>query len=242
MDQVFTQPMRNSTYNSIEATKSMVGVGIQGERAVYKRKAKTSAFETFYRQNKEIVRRAGILLLLFLITNLITCLVTSNKIKTRLESEYQISLQEEISATRLQVESEMRDQYGADEVDAQIAKINEEADLLAKMLYAYRNNTDEGVKSATWCVLCRVNNPAYPDTVSDVVHQNDQWMGFSDDNPVVQRLKDIAADQLRIFYSGSALPMSPEYVFMSWNYKEITLRSTFEGKAGCHYWYESDWI
>lgn len=78
-------------------------------------------------------------------------------------------------------------------------------------------------------------------TISEVVYQKDQWMGFADDNPIVQRLRDIAVEQLRIYYSGSALPMSPEYVFMSWSSSEITLRSTFDGKGGCHYWYESDW-
>lgn len=241
MDQVFNQPMRKST--QLSNSTALVKTTWSGARNMHERKREkqTSAFEVFYRQNKEIVWRAGILLFLFLLTNLITGLTVRNKVSTRLKMEHQIELQEELSAARTEIENEIRAQYGADEVDAQVAQINREADLLARMLYPYRDNTDEGLKSAVWCVLCRVQNSRYPDTVSEVVYQKDQWMGFAEDNPIVQRLRDIAVEQLRIYYSGSALPMSPEYVFMSWSSSEITLRSTFDGKGGCHYWYESDW-
>lgn len=241
MDQVF-QPWRKGT-PTVTETEALVEVGRARTRNMHERKRNPgrSAVQVFYQQNKEIVWRAGILLFLFLFSNLVTGLTVRNKVSTRLNMEHQLELQHELSAARVEIENEVRAQYGADEADAQVAQINREADLLARMLYPFRDNTDEGLKSAVWCVLCRVQNSRYPDTVAEVIYQKDQWMAFDDEAPIVQRLRDIAVEQLRIYYSGSALPMSPEYVFMSWSSSEITLRSTFDGKGGCHYWYESDW-
>jgi len=112
----------------------------------------------------------------------------------------------------------------------------DEAALLAKMLYPYRNNSAEDQTVACWCVFNRVESAQYPDTVEEVIRQPQQWMGYSDDNPVLGDLYAVAQAELTRWYSESIRPMSAEYVFMSWSEEEIVLRDSFEESKKTHYW------
>ncbi len=115
--------------------------------------------------------------------------------------------------------------------------IKAEAEVVAKVLYGTAlHNTREQQEAVVWCILNRVENSFYPDNVIDVCRQDRQWMGYSDDNPILQELYDVAYDILTGYYEGSYRAMSPEYVFLSWSSTEIVLRDTFEETSHTHYW------
>ena len=240
MNEVFSHPMRESTQviNSVVlADKALPGARNMRNRTGVHR---NTSFSVFYRQNKEIVRRAGIILLVILLSNLITKAQTTKKVEERLKAQYQHELQAELYAARQEIENSVRETYGADEIDEQTAHFNREVQMISKLLYPYIINvTDNSLRSGVWCVLSRVQSKLYPDSIEEVVMQDKQWMGYSEDNPVVQRVSDIVEEQLNLYYSGNAYPMNPVYVFMDWQKGELVLRDAYNGKY--HIWDDTDW-
>ena len=119
--------------------------------------------------------------------------------------------------------------------DSKTAALREDAKLIAKVLYGVRSNNEKDLRTLVWCVLNRVDNKNYPATVAEVVNQDRQWMGYSEDNPVLNDLFNLAYGELEIWYGGIR-PCSPDFVFMNWTPSEITLRDTFEFSSKTHSW------
>ena len=119
--------------------------------------------------------------------------------------------------------------------DSKTAALREDAKLIAKVLYGVRSNNEKDLRTLVWCVLNRVDNKSYPATVAEVVNQDRQWMGYSEDNPVLNDLFNLAYGELEIWYGGIR-PCSPDFVFMNWTPSEITLRDTFEFSSKTHSW------
>ncbi len=119
--------------------------------------------------------------------------------------------------------------------DSKTAALREDAKLIAKVLYGVRSNNEKDLRTLVWCVLNRVDNKNYPATVAEVVSQDHQWMGYSDDNPILNDLFNLAYGELEI-WSGGIRICSPDFVFMNWTPSEITLRDTFEFSSKTHSW------
>ena len=74
-----------------------------------------------------------------------------------------------------------------------------EADViaLAQMLYGEsRGCTVDNQMKCVWCVLNRVDDPRFPDTIQGVLSQPSQFHGYSPDFPVWDELKEVARDVL----------------------------------------------
>ena len=74
-----------------------------------------------------------------------------------------------------------------------------EADVtaLAQMLYGEaRGCTVDNQMKCVWCVLNRVDDPRFPDTILGVLSQPSQFHGYSPDFPVWNELKEVARDVL----------------------------------------------
>ena len=68
---------------------------------------------------------------------------------------------------------------------------------MAKMLWGEaRGCTRDNQAMAVWCVLNRVDDPRFPDTIQGVLSQPSQFHGYSPDFPVWDELKDVALDVL----------------------------------------------
>ena len=68
---------------------------------------------------------------------------------------------------------------------------------MAKMLWGEaRGCTRDNQAMAVWCVLNRVDDPRFPDTILGVVAQPSQFHGYSPDFPVWDELKEVARDVL----------------------------------------------
>ena len=123
-------------------------------------------------------------------------------------------------------------EYGGD-----VEQIEQEAEYIAKVIYGTaRNHVSSDQKAVVWCILNRVEHHAHPDTVAEVCEQPKQWMGYSDENPVLTELYDLALAELKIWHSEGRRPISNEYIYLSWSSKEILLRDTFEENKNTHYW------
>ena len=74
-----------------------------------------------------------------------------------------------------------------------------EADViaLAQMLYGEaRGCTVDNQMKCVWCVLNRVDDSRFPDTIIGVVSQPSQFHGYSPNFPVWDELKEVARDVL----------------------------------------------
>lgn len=75
--------------------------------------------------------------------------------------------------------------------------------------------------ACVWCVLNRVDDPRFPDTVLEVLEAPYQFAGYSADYPVLPELATLAADVLKRYHAekngeenvGRVLPA--EYCFFT---------------------------
>ena len=68
---------------------------------------------------------------------------------------------------------------------------------VAKMLWGEARGCElDNQQKAVWCVLNRVDDSRFPDTIQGVLSQPSQFHGYSPDFPVWDELKDVALDVL----------------------------------------------
>lgn len=123
-------------------------------------------------------------------------------------------------------------EYGGD-----VNSIESEAEFISKVIYGTaRNHSANDQRAVIWCVLNRVESIGYPDTVAEVCAQPKQWMGYSDENPVIESIYNMVLEELKEWHKEGHRPMGKEFVFLSWSSKEILLRDTFEETKSTRYW------
>ena len=98
-----------------------------------------------------------------------------------------------------------------------------EVEALAKMLYGEARGIASDMEKAAcvWCVLNRVDDPRFPDTVLEVLEAPYQFAGYSADYPVLPELAVLAADVLKRYHAekngeenvGRVLPA--EYLYFT---------------------------
>ena len=92
---------------------------------------------------------------------------------------------------------------------------------VAKMLWGEaRGCTRDNQAMAVWCVLNRVDDSRFPDTILGVLSQPSQFHGYSPDFPVWDELKEVARDVLTrwsLEKQGANVEreLPPEYVFFT---------------------------
>jgi len=186
---------------------------------------------------ERFLRKYGILLIAAAAFTIYTLLLaayvagrTEKRVTERLEGEYQGKLmawQQELNREREQAEAAAR-------ITENVTQ--REAEALARVLYGVKDNSTDDLKTYTWCVLNRVDNPAFPSTIEEVIAQPQQWMAYSEDNPVLENLYAIAYDEIKLWQSGAHRPVSDEYVYMTWSPSDIVLRDAWKDGSGAHYW------
>lgn len=75
---------------------------------------------------------------------------------------------------------------------------NRDAIMLAKLLYGEARGIDSEAEKAAvaWCVLNRVDDARFPDTVEEVITQPNQFEGYAKEHPVQSNLYLLAVDVL----------------------------------------------
>lgn len=98
-----------------------------------------------------------------------------------------------------------------------------EVEALAKMLYGEARGIASDMEKAAcvWCVLNRVDDPRFPDTVLEVLEAPYQFAGYSADYPVLPELAALAVDVMKRYHAekngeenvGRVLPA--EYLYFT---------------------------
>lgn len=177
---------------------------------------------------------------------ILTIAVMITIISQRVKYENQIAEinanhEEEIADLRIELQNDYEVQiaeleqyyeYGGD-----ITQIELEAEYIAKVIYGTaRNHADSDKRAVIWCILNRVEHHSHPNTITEVCEQPKQWMGYSNENPVLTDIYDLALNELKTWYNGGHRPMSNDYIYLTWSSKEILLRDTFEENKSTNYW------
>ena len=165
--------------------------------------------------------------------------IDKNDYNIKLEAEI-AEVSDEYEATILQMDSAHKEEIQALRAEYENLTseelLQQEAEYLAKMLYGTaRNNSERDQRTAIWCALNRVDSVGYPNTVKEVCQQSSQWVGYSDDNPILTNLYDIAIKELETWHNGYR-PVGIEYIYMNWSTKQITLRDTWKKDNDTSYW------
>ena len=201
-----------------------------------KRKEKIWSLRRFVSQNREIVRNMCVVLAALLVTNLLTFVYT----KRDTTVEMQKLMASQIAAASFRTEQEtmarMKEQYGINAENAEKAVMEEEAKVVAKVLYAMRNNREAGLHLACWAIFDRVDSLRYSDDVYSVCSAKDAFMGWSDGNDVLDNLYKIALEEVQRWHRGIR-PLSASFVYLYWTPSEIYL---FDDSG--HKFFESDWL
>ena len=115
------------------------------------------------------------------------------------------------------------------------------AEKLARVLYGFKDNNESDLITACWCVFNRVDiktgEYAYLSTLEEVIDQPGQWMGYSEENPVLENLYRISYSQIESWLNGGHRPVSSEYVFLVWSPGEIYLKTALEDGKGTKTWH-----
>ena len=206
-----------------------------------------SIMEMFQRIRAEIrdgmfFRKYGIAIagaLLFTLWSVALCVVTGSIVRRNTTAEVTTELtaqaERQVEAALQAYQEEQQRAYFLSGEASRQAAMAEDASWIAKVLYGMKDNSTEDLRTAVWCVLARVDNPGYPNSVREVCEQKGQWMGFGSDNPVLTRLKEIALEELAVWYEGERI-VGQEFVYLYWTPTEITLRDNWQDGSGTHYW------
>ena len=112
----------------------------------------------------------------------------------------------------------------------------EDAELIAQALWGEARNCESTHQAAVvWCILNRVDSPAYPDTIREVVTQKYQFAGYHAENPVEPELLALAYDVLArwsiepdcVGAVGRVLP--EEYLYFGGNGEVNQFRTRYMG-------------
>lgn len=86
------------------------------------------------------------------------------------------------------------------------------------------------------CIACRVANPAYPNTIVEVIEQPKQWVGYSENNEVTQKDYTLAMQILSELEAQEHPAISQDYVYASFERDGITLRDTWDIGTRTKFW------
>lgn len=187
----------------------------------------------FVRQNTEIIIRSMALLC--------AVLVFASGMAVRLLTEKRLreEFAETLAAERFRVEQDtiarVKEQYGINAQNAEKTLIEEQAKIVTKVLFPMRNNREVGLHLACWAVFNRVDHLRYSDDLLSVCSADQAFMGWSENNPVLEDLYNIALEEVTRWHSG-VRPMDTGYVYLYWTPNEIYLFDDYGHKL-----FESDW-
>ena len=202
-------------------------------------------FEEYKKEEKELREKyplfnlfynylaAGVLVAL-LICSIICGVQARNEHKVRsLVAIAMADYDAEQQAIQLAAE-EARQQEIEKAATAETTIMKNEANYIAKLLYGARHFEDkygystDDFMTLAWCVLNRVDNKAFPNTVKDVVQQDKQWVGYSDANDVTDKFFKIAYTAVEEWHHNDIKPITNDYAWAELTSRGCYLKNDYE--------------
>lgn len=156
---------------------------------------------------------------------------TEQRVRAEMAAEYAVQLE----AYKAEQAAEAQAQYFLSGDASREAALNQEADAIARAIGPMK--TRRMKLTMIWNILVRVDNKAYPDSVSEVIGQPDQWMFYNASNPIHDDDRALALEQLQLWHDGRyPSGLTTEHVYGEWSASDYVLRNTWEKKSSTDYW------
>lgn len=112
----------------------------------------------------------------------------------------------------------------------------DEAEAVARVLYGVRDNSLRDQRTYVWCIFNRVDSPRreFASTLTEVIGKPDQWMFYSESNPVLESQYQLALAEVIIWHEGHR-PVSCDWVFAVWSSNKIYLTKEIGGAEQWQY-------
>lgn len=115
---------------------------------------------------------------------------------------------------------------------------DEDAVMITRTVWGEaRGCSDDQQEAVVWCILNRVDDERFPDTIEGVVTDEGQFFGYSASNPVDDDILEIVMQVLTVWATESMMPahererlLPPEYVYFSGDGRENTFTTAYMGK------------
>ena len=103
----------------------------------------------------------------------------------------------------------------------------QEIATIAKVLYGVKGNSEKDLHTYCWSLFNRVDIKTGEfskiDSIAAAVEKPGQFMGYSENNPILGSLKKIATEEYEIWKEGNNRPCDVEYTFAYWTPDQIVL-------------------
>ena len=194
------------------------------------------------KKKNQFLRRNGILLIIIfsviIWTFIVAVIAHHNAVvitTEKLSADYEQQIAAAVQATKDEIAAS---KFIADDESKQL-QMEYEARQISKAMDGIKNITerDDDLRTYAWSILFRVADSGYPNSVAEVVAQPNQYMGFSDNNPVVTAKYRIAYEAVEAFYAGN-WPVDGKFIYAEWDNKgKVILRDTYLAGRDTEYWY-----
>ena len=167
------------------------------------------------------------------------CIFMAWGIQTKAEKKREVIRQQELAEERDRIWAEdqarlaaLEAQKAADEA-ARKAAIEEDTILMAKFfagIDGFVENwgySDRDIRTYGECVINRVLNKSFPGTIREVITQENQWVGFSESNQVIEKYYQIASTIVNNYYENAIRPCSSAYCWVDLNKNGCWLMSEY---------------
>ena len=112
-----------------------------------------------------------------------------------------------------------------------------ETDMIAKTVWGEaRGCSDIQKEAVVWCVLNRVDDERFPNSIADVITQPNKFFGYSESNPVDEDIRQLARKVMIVRATEEMMPadgrervLPREYVFFSGDGIENTFTTNWMG-------------
>lgn len=117
-----------------------------------------------------------------------------------------------------------------------------EASDISKVLYGVKNFIEKYHYSETdlmtlaRCVMNRVENKSYSSDIHEVVNQKDQWVGYYENNPVIDQYYKIAYKAVEEWHHEETKPITNDFVFAELTPNGIWLKNDFNANGYARRW------
>lgn len=123
----------------------------------------------------------------------------------------------------------------ADELPGTKFFTDDETDMVAKTVWGEaRGCSDIQQEAVVWCILNRVDDERFPDTIAGVITQPNEFFGYAESNPVEEEIRETARKVLLVWATEEIMPadglervLPREYVFFSGNGRENTFTTAY---------------
>ena len=187
---------------------------------------------------KRLLRKHGITLLVAVTIALYgwaVSAITAHNVRIETEERLAAEYDARLEAYKLEQQEARAAEYFLSGEASFETQLNKEADAIARVIGTMQTTRQK--QTLIWNILVRVDSPYYPNSVQEVVAQPEQWIFYSESNPIREDDRQLALAQLRTWHEGKyPAGLKTTMVYGEWSQTDYVLRDNWEKTSSAEYW------